>query len=247
MWPTFGWGSLEYSAGPGSVLGGRWKPSHYLLARGYTDVFAACGADARCYVKNDGALAGFQGTAAVSLLKLASGAVAPVASVPVNLPPGANSFAWSCADGKGDPSKGATCATWAAVLGAAGCAADGTDCAVQITVTAASGGGVVASNLQLLAVPGLLALPSPPAEVTAAVGAPAPDGSVPITLTSTAAALFVTLTTQAQGRFSDNVVAVPGPSAPPVEVRFLPFGPLDAGLLASTLRVDHLQAFFKQQ
>ena len=45
IWPTGGWGSLEYSqAAVGSVLGGRWKPLHYLFRRTiFTDQFAACG------------------------------------------------------------------------------------------------------------------------------------------------------------------------------------------------------------
>ena len=55
VWPTYGWGSLEYSSGAGSVPGGRWKPSHYMLARGFGNVAAACGADGACYVKNDDA------------------------------------------------------------------------------------------------------------------------------------------------------------------------------------------------
>lgn len=47
IWPTGGWGSIEY--GPenraGQVVGGRWKPLHYLYkASLMTDVTAACGA-----------------------------------------------------------------------------------------------------------------------------------------------------------------------------------------------------------
>ena len=42
IWPTGGWGSLEYGSPTedgSQVLGGRWKPLHYLFNRSvYTDV-----------------------------------------------------------------------------------------------------------------------------------------------------------------------------------------------------------------
>ena len=55
-WPTGGWGSIEYgTSGPGQVVGGRWKPLMHLFESSlYRDVFAACGQDNRCYVRNDG-------------------------------------------------------------------------------------------------------------------------------------------------------------------------------------------------
>ncbi len=57
-WPTGGWGIVEY--GPsrileGQLVGGRWKPLMYLLRQSlFRDVFAACGKDDRCYIRNDG-------------------------------------------------------------------------------------------------------------------------------------------------------------------------------------------------
>ena len=46
VWPTGGWGSLEY--------GGRWKPHHYWYAKSlFRDVGAACDRTGRCYVRND--------------------------------------------------------------------------------------------------------------------------------------------------------------------------------------------------
>jgi beta-mannosidase len=63
---------------------------------------------------------------------------------------------------------------------------------------------------------------------------------VPITVTADGgAALFVTLTTLAQGRFSDNAFLLPPGDAAAVTIDFLPFGPLDADALATTLRVEH--------
>lgn len=93
-------------------------------------------------------------------------------------------------------------------------------------------------NFELLAP--LWKVQLPPTTVTAAVGAPAADGTVPITLTASATALFVHLTTLAQGRFSDNsLILLPGNTV----VSFLPWGPLDVGLLTTSLRVEHVKMY----
>jgi len=63
---------------------------------------------------------------------------------------------------------------------------------------------------------------------------------VAVTLSSTATALFVTLTTLAQGRFSDNALILPPGQT---SVAFLPWGPLDFGLLRTTLRVEHVMGY----
>ncbi|CAE7271945.1 MANBA, partial [Symbiodinium pilosum] len=69
IWPTGGWGSLEYGTPvKGQVIGGRWKPLHYLFRRSlFTDVMATCGMDGQCYAKNDSPWP-FQGQCAVSVL-----------------------------------------------------------------------------------------------------------------------------------------------------------------------------------
>lgn len=58
IWPTGGWGLVEYGSHAGEygqVLGGRWKPLMYLLKRSlYRDVIATCGAEGQCYCRNDG-------------------------------------------------------------------------------------------------------------------------------------------------------------------------------------------------
>ena len=107
VWPTYGWGSIEYSGPPGypgAVLGGRWKPAHHFLAAALADVFVACGADSRCCVKNDSPLQasklrrsvlksgatlcaspplqGFTGSATFSLVHLATGAESLVSRAP---------------------------------------------------------------------------------------------------------------------------------------------------------------------
>ena len=63
------------------------------------------------------------------------------------------------------------------------------------------------------------------------------DGSVNITLSSPSFAAFVTLTTLAQGRFSDNAFMLP-PTTGTV-VQFVPFGDADIATLTSSLRVEH--------
>ena len=78
------------------------------------------------------------------------------------------------------------------------------------------------------------------------------DGSVPITVTSDAVALFVTLSTEAAGRFSENAFlvgpeAMVGAASYKKVVAFLPWteGSAWTGaqheLLKATIRVEHLQ------
>ena len=70
--------------------------------------------------------------------------------------------------------------------------------------------------------------------------APNPDGSVNITVTTDATAVYVTLTTLANGRFSDNAFLLLPPS---VLIRFIPFGALDLALLTSSLRAEHAASY----
>ena len=85
----------------------------------------------------------------------------------------------------------------------------------------------------------------PPAAVTAAVGELAPDSptSVPLTITTNATAVWVVLSTLAQGRFSDNAFLVHPGQDPAPEIHFMPwgeFGPKEHELLKTSLRVEHL-------
>jgi len=248
IWPTGGWGSIEYGTvgyTPGQVQGGRWKPLQYFYERYlFRDVLVACSSDGRCLVKNDNALAPVAATAAFAAVHLATGLAVPLATVPVALPVGAGAAAWACLDGSNDTAK---CPAVAAVLASVGCTP--ASCVVTATVTAtpadrrgglsAGPGALLAENLVLCEVPANLTLPA--ARVTTAVGAPQPDGTVPVTVTSDATALFVHLTSAAQGRFSVNSFPVWGAGS--VTVSYIPFGAAtaaDAGVLAASLRVEHL-------
>lgn len=57
IWPTGGWGLLEYgkkSEDGSQILGGRWKPLMHLLESAlFVDQIAACGTGDSCYVRND--------------------------------------------------------------------------------------------------------------------------------------------------------------------------------------------------
>ena len=70
-----GWGSIEYGTPvAGQVLGGRWKPLHYLYRRSlFADVMAACGIGGWCYVKNDQPGEAFVGQVEVVALELRPG------------------------------------------------------------------------------------------------------------------------------------------------------------------------------
>lgn len=56
-WPTGGWGAIEYGtlSVKGQVIGGRWKPLMHMFQNTLLcDVFAACGKNNTCLIRNDG-------------------------------------------------------------------------------------------------------------------------------------------------------------------------------------------------
>jgi len=220
IWPTGGWGSLEYGTPgvPGQVIGGRWKPLHYFLkANAFADVFAACGKGGQCLVKNDLSAQPFAGTVTVKAVEFSTGAVSVLAQEPVGLPPGPGETYWFTFDAS---------------------SLDGTKAIVDITVTDTAG-TTVAHNVVAYATPQFMVLPK--ATVTFSVSSsPNPDGSVDISLSTDQVAVYVTLTTLAQGRFSDNAVLLLPPSA---TLQFVPFGALNITQLQSTLRVEHLAQY----
>lgn len=111
IWPTGGWGSLEYgSVGvEGQVVGGRWKPLHHLLFSSlYRDTFVACGLNANvtskdtalpvsalsCYVRHDGPSALSNVRVVVSSLSLTDGSESHLLDESVNLAAGAGTIHW---------------------------------------------------------------------------------------------------------------------------------------------------------
>eukprot|EP01003_Olkasia_polycarbonata_P005258 NODE_47_length_1953_cov_116.009454_g28_i0.p1 GENE.NODE_47_length_1953_cov_116.009454_g28_i0~~NODE_47_length_1953_cov_116.009454_g28_i0.p1 ORF type:complete len:546 (+),score=77.92 NODE_47_length_1953_cov_116.009454_g28_i0:190-1638(+) len=224
IWPTGGWGSIEYGTPvPGQSLGGRFKPMHYVMRQSsFTMVTVACATDGECYVRNDSPVQ-FTGQLELQLIHF-NGKVSNVSTTPVSLPAGAGQQTWMCAKGT------RPCTTWQDILTGEGCASDGTDCILTAVVGECF-------NTHLLALPKDLKLSK--ATVTFKVGTPSADGSVPITVSSDAVALYVTFTTQASGHFSDNAFFTLPNS--PKSISFVPFGPLDLTQLTSSLRVEHMQ------
>jgi hypothetical protein len=229
IWPTGGWGSIEYGTPvKGQVIGGRWKPLHYLLKRSlYTDVTSTCdSADPpNCYVKNDGTTA-FSGKAIISILNFASGQINTVSTNSVALGPGAGAIVWICA--KTDNSQ---CQPWSNILSVGNCGS-ASECMLIINVQTSSGTLVAQNEFALTTIQNMKL---PPSTVTFTVS---PTGT--ITLDATATAAYVTLTTEAHGRFSDNFFLMPPGKK---TINFVPFGPLDYNTLSSTLRVEHARLY----
>eukprot|EP00439_Symbiodinium_sp_Y106_P013904 s7315_g1.t9 len=233
IWPTGGWGSLEYGTPvKGQVLGGRWKPLHYLFRRSvFSDIMATCGLDGQCYVKNDSPRP-FQGRCSVVALYFDDGRRMPLHTLDLDLMQGPGVKQLFKVDIRNMSS------TDYMLLSECSTNID-EDERRHITAFGASAGNVVSFNEILMARPADLRLPT--AKVSAAVAtSPNDDGSVDIVLTADKTVLFLTLTTLAHGRFSDNAFAMPPGIG---KVQFIPFGALDRALLQGSLRLEHLQPY----
>ncbi len=220
------------------VIGGRWKPTHYLyesvLCR---DVFASCGRDGRCYVKNDNALSAFEGTVRLSLIQPMTGARTSLLSFDISLEVGANALHWFCASGTDFPN----CTQWASLLPTLNCSASGADCVLLIDVIDSTGTEQV-SNPTLLSNPGNLTLPK--TNVVFTVGAHQHAGQpVPIRLHTDGPAFFVSLTTLASGRFSNSSINLF--SSGGYDITFLPFDDFNYDQLVQTLRIEHLAQYLQ--
>ena len=119
----------------------------------------------------------------------------------------------------------------------------GTNAGKSTSVTGGTGTSI-SRNVLPFQPPKTMKLPA--AIVSVVVGEPAAGtAGVPLTITSTATALYVTLTTLASGRFSDNSFLLQTTSAStPATIYFLPwgeFGATELALLKSSIRIEHLQ------
>ena len=224
IWPTGGWGTIEYGTPgmAGQVRGGRWKPIHHWLRDSvFTDRIIVCGESSnagdglQCFVKND-LYAAFTADIAVSAVSTTNGERSVVYSeTAVNFPAGPGYTYWFVAPAINSSSQ-----------------------ILQATVFDAQAEVVLAHNTMLMAPPSKIDLR--PVKIHAQVsGQVNADASIDIVLhkQEAAPALFVTLTTLAQGRFSLNAFLMVDPS---VTVQFLPFDPepLDVELLIKSLRVE---------
>jgi len=223
IWPTGGWGSIEYGTvgyTKGQVLGGRWKPLHYWYKSTiYDDVMATCGhTDSNttgCYVNNDAPVP-LTGTVEITSINFASGAESTVATKKVNMPAGVGQT----------------------MFFDLGKQVDGTTEMLHAVVKDSTG-KVLNSNFIPMVEPKNMKLPKAAVSFKVATAAN-PDGSVDITVTTDKVAVYVTLTTLAQGRFSDNAfVMTPGAQ----KIQFLPIKGFVMSELTSSLRVEHTAAY----
>jgi len=246
IWPTNGWGSIEYGTGkgpnvsaaltPGHVRGGRWKPLHYFYKRSlFADVFATCGTIYRsknntpaCFVRSDRAVEKFVGRVTLRVYRLSDPAATPILlkDFDVLLPPGPGTFVWFDLDQPQLPD-------------------------ANTTLLVASVTETDMYNNSLIVSEHIVGLTYPKSfkshivtnvNVTAHVEPTANlDGTIDISLRSDAIALWVSLTSMAQGRFSDNsFLLLPSDN---YEVKFIPFrtgrATEDLDTLKKTLRVEH--------
>jgi len=225
IWPTGGWGTIEYGTIElaGQVEGGRWKPAHHWLRDNlYTDRFITCGTDTTtknasallCLLKND-VYQAVTGDVAIDAIDLGGKATTSLyMASAVSLAAGPGAVLW-----------------WTIP------AVEATTTILRATYYDLIAGTTLAHNTILLTTPSKLVLQAVAVSVTYGPTANV-DGSVDLFLTKPAgspAALFVTLTTLAQGRFSTNGFVM---DQAKTTVQFIPFGALDVALLKKSLRVE---------
>lgn len=160
IWPTGGWGSLEYgSPVAGQVFGGRWKILHnFLRQSSFADVFVGCGiatsstdagveiansstvgaANPLCYIRND-LPKPFTGELATHLVAFATGKSVLLAQINVSLEAGTSSL--FCPDSDGllgnHLASTAHCGTFGTLLASAGCT-DAASCYLDVKVVPSS-------------------------------------------------------------------------------------------------------------
>ena len=218
IWPTGGWGSIEYGTPrPGQVIGGRWKPLHHFYRQSiFTDVTVACGGDGLCYVKNDIARK-FLGLLTIKAVAFATGLETLVLMDKLDLPAGPGVSYWVQANFSG---------------------VSGADQVIVATINNTVDNEVVCENIIPLIEPKNMKLLKSNAQVS--VGEENADGSVDIHVDVEHVAMYVTMTTLAAGRFSSNSILVKPRGT---TVQFLPFGTLDKALLQSSIRVEDVSFY----
>ena len=172
-----------------------------------------------CYVKNDSPRP-FAGMVEVAAVEFASGKSTVVKSLSVTMPAGAGVIQWFTLDKT----------------------VEGT--AEMLMVTVSDEAGVQTTNPVAFATPATMKLPKASVSAKAIATAQEEDerslGAVEVVVTADQFALYVTLTTLAQGRFEDNAfVMLPGKKV----VKFFPFAGFVMSELVASLRVEHAAAY----
>ena len=140
------------------------------------------------------------------------------------------------------------CSTFAQKLPSLGCAFNGSDCILSVKVTSSGSDTVdvkhevVASTNVNLLVPPKDITSLPRARINITIGElDLTSGQVPITLWSTHVALYVTMTTLASGRFSDNAFMLYANSTEIIS--FIAWEDFDLNVLRQSLRVESLSDY----
>eukprot|EP00729_Bicosta_minor_P008669 gene8669-33796_t len=195
----------------------------------------------------------FAGSVTVQLVHYATAKIDLIATIPVQLAPGAGTTSFFCPDGAHgnggglatqDHADAVRCSTFQALLAKAGCAVDGSDCILRVKVaqslesSRANAGGqfLLGDNLLPLSKPSAFKLPA--AAVTATVASvDEENGTASITLISESegAALYVWLSTLAHGRFEDNrFMLLPGTTT----LDFIAFGMVEQSTSPTSSNLD---------
>ena len=231
-WPTGGWGLIEYSSPmAGQMLGGRWKPLMHLLESSlFVDIFAACGRDNKCYVRNDG-MASVNATVTLEAWNIqGSRNRCSVATYTFNT---SLEGGLSSTDRFQYPQEWASSEFDTILI-----RVDDIDSGATLMQDSAFLWGLPKAILNLVTTQVSVAIDS----IT--VG---PDKtSAVVSISSDALALYVVLTTKAPGRFSENSFVL-RPNEPK-EITFMSLikdSKIDIDLLKDSLRVEHLGQYFQ--
>ena len=175
-----------------------------------------------CYARNDRASLPFNGTVTMSAFDFKGGETAAWTHTKhVTLAKGPGAIAWFTLPKS----------------------PNGAKTALLSTVTESSTGEAMSSHMVQLVAPSELEVAKATITLTVAEKANA-NGSIDIVVASDAVAVFVTLTTLAQGRFSDNCFLLPATKR---TVQFIPFlhetASTDMATLKASLRVEDHSAY----
>ncbi|KAG8458642.1 hypothetical protein KFE25_008439 [Diacronema lutheri] len=264
IWPTGGWGTLEYSATDtqpgtaGQLLGGRWKAAHHWLRQHlFADVFATCGRAGACFARTD-APAARNVTVRVRAHDVRecapARAAAPSFTLPLALRAGPSIERFSLPPAllaSLEPQRTLLVVTLSAPASARGAADDGAGAREQLL-----------SEHALLLVPPLSLAPLSRAPIDvrviaaagacepsayAASGGPVPRWCVPLSVRASCTALFVVLSADVDGHFSRNCIhLLPGEWT---DVHFAADGerPPSVQALRSSLTVEQLADHYKRE
>ena len=232
IWNSGSWGTIEYGTiGNGTLRGGRWKPTHYWLQKHmFQDVMSACGYVGRsqnfvCYVNNGRSAVNFTGILNLTTINLQTGNIEIWKTLPIFVTEGPGTLGWLTFSNVVLPNVSTNI--------------------LMATLIDNNTNTIVDEHIVHLTIPqNLLVLP---ATLSAMVASnPNSDGSINVTVSSTTVALFVTLTTAAPGRFSDNAFLLPNNQ--PRVLQWIPFVQDDNAmanlvLLNTTLRIEDMSMY----